>query len=72
MKADPHYMQFCQGRLTNEATLCKRRDEGRHYLLLLHKQAPDKRAIAESLHAFTNRARLMCVKGTFKREVSQL
>ena len=31
-------------------------DEGRHHLLLLHKQTYDKRGIAESLHAYITRA----------------
>ena len=34
-----------------------------HHLLLLHKQMHDKRGIAESLHMYTNRARLnACMK----------
>ena len=32
--------------------------EGRHHLLLLHKQTHDKKSIAESLYAHTNKARL--------------
>ena len=32
-------------------------NEGRHNLLLLYKQADDKRGIADSLHAYTTRAR---------------
>ena len=48
-------------------------NEGRHHLLLLHKQAHDKRNIAESLYAHTNRARLTaCEVGIFSREISQL
>ena len=33
-------------------------NEGRHHLLLLHKQECDKRGIEESLHAQVTRARL--------------
>ena len=48
-------------------------NEGRHNLLLLHKQAHDKRGIAESLHAQITRARLtVCEVGVFSREISQL
>ena len=52
----------------------KRQHEGRHApLLLLHKQAHDKRGIAESLHAQITRARLTaCEVGVFSREISQL
>ena len=32
--------------------------EGRHHLLLLHKQTHDKKSIAESLYVHTNKARL--------------
>ena len=38
-------------------------DEGRHHLLSLHKQAHDKRGIAESLHAQITRARLTDKRG---------
>ena len=39
-------------------------NEGRHHLLLLHKQALDKRGIAEPLHEYINRDRLYsCVWG---------
>ena len=31
-------------------------NEGRHHLVLLYKQAHDKRGIAESQHAYINRA----------------
>ena len=53
------------------------RNEGRHHLLLLRKQASkqahDKRGIAESLHAQLTRARLIaCEVGVFSREISQL
>ena len=50
-------------------------NEGRHHLLLLRKQAHDKRGIEESLHAQITRARLTaCEVGVFSREihVSQL
>ena len=48
-------------------------NEGRHQFLLLHKQAHDKRNIAELLYAHTNRARLTgCDIGIFSREISQL
>ena len=48
-------------------------NEGRDYLLLLHKQVHDKRGIAESLHAQITRARLTaCEVGVFSREISQL
>ena len=55
-----------------EAAQCKLEEEllneGRHHLLLLHKQVHDKRDIAESLHAYIWRARsIKCV-----RYVSQL
>ena len=36
---------------TKEAVLCKRRDEDRHHLLLLHNQMHDKSVIAKSQHA---------------------
>ena len=50
-------------------------NEGRHHLLLLSKQAHDKRGIAESLHAQITRPRLTaCEVGVhvFSREISQL
>ena len=48
-------------------------NEGRHHLLLLRKQAHDKRGIAESLHAQIIRARLTVYEvGVFSREISQL
>ena len=48
-------------------------NEGRHHLLLLHKQAHDKRGIEESLHAQIARARqTVCEVGVFLREISQL
>ena len=52
----------------------KKQHEGRHApLLLLRKQAHDKRGIAESLHAQITRARLTaCEVGVFSREISQL
>ena len=44
-------------------------NEGRHHLLLLHKQVHDKRATAGSLHVYLNRARLnACEVGIFLRE----
>ena len=47
-------------------------NEGRHYFLLLHNQAHDKRGIAESLHAYITRARLTaCEVGKFLREISR-
>ena len=47
---------------TKEAVLCKRRDEGRHHLLLLHKQMHDKSGIAKSP---------ACEVGIFSREISK-
>ena len=48
-------------------------NEGRHHLLLLRKQAHDKRDIEEILHAQITRARLTaCEVGVFSREISQL
>ena len=48
-------------------------NEGRHHLLLLDKQAHDKRGNEESLHAQITRARLtVCEVGMFSREISQL
>ena len=44
----PKKQHFVEEGLTNE---------GRHNLLLLYKQADDKRGIADSLHAYTTRAR---------------
>ena len=42
---------------------------GRHNLLLLHKQADDKRGITDSLHGYTTRARLAEFEvGVFSRE----
>ena len=32
-------------------------NESRHHLLILHKQAHDKRGIAESIHAYISRTR---------------
>ena len=47
-------------------------NEGRHDLLLLHKQVHDKRSNAESLRAYIARARLTaCEMGVFSREISQ-
>ena len=47
--------------------------EYRQHLLYLHKQAHAKRDIAESLHAYTNWARLTaCEVGVFSREISWL
>ena len=52
VKQEAQEKQYCErGGLTNE---------GLHNLLLLYKQAHDKRGIAESLHAHMNRTRL-CV-----------
>ena len=46
-------------------------NEGRHHLLLLHKQVQDKSGIAESLHAQITRARLpACEVGVFFRDYS--
>ena len=54
------------GRSTEEAR--KKHRKGRHApLLLLHKQAHDKRGIAESLHAQITRARLL-VRWAYFRE----
>ena len=52
----------------------KKQYEGRHAaLLLLRKQAHDKRGIAESLHVQITWARLTaCEVGVFLREISQL
>ena len=52
----------------------QKQHEGRHPpLLLLRKQAHDKRGIAESLHVQITRARLTaCEVGVFSREISQL
>ena len=48
-------------------------NEGRHHLLLLHKQVHYKRSIAELLHAYITRARqTACEVGIFSREISQL
>ena len=48
-------------------------NEGRHHLLLLRKQAHDKRGIEESLHVQITRARVtVCEVGVFSREISQL
>ena len=47
------YQQEVSASSIEEAALCKRKgltNEGRHHLLLLHKQAHDKSSIAESLH----------------------
>ena len=54
--------------------LSEKQQEGRHEpLLLLHKQAHDKRDIAESLHVQITRARLTaCEVGVISREISQL
>ena len=59
-------------RSTEEAP--KNHSESRHApLLLLHKQAHDKRGIAESVHAQITRARLtVCEVGAFSSEISQL
>ena len=44
-------------------------NEGRHHLLLLHKQVHDKRGIAELLHAQITRARLtVCEVGIFREK----
>ena len=41
-------------------------NEGRHHLLLLHKQVHDKRGITESLHAHITKIRLTaCELGVF-------
>ena len=46
-------------------------NEGRHHLLLLHKQVHDKRGIAESLHAYINTAGLTAPEvGIFSEEIS--
>ena len=48
-------------------------NEGRHHLLLLHKQVHDKRSIAESLHVYINRVRLtVCEVGwhIFERNIT--
>ena len=57
-----------------EAPKKQQQREGRHApLLLLRKQAHDKRGIAESLHAQITRTRLTaCEVGIFSREISQL
>ena len=47
-------------------------NEGRNHLLLLHKQAHDKSGIAESLHAYINRAKTNSVCKVFSKEISQL
>ena len=47
--------------------------EGRHNLLLLYKQVHEKRGIAESQHAYINRARLTtCDVDLFSWEILQL
>ena len=46
---------------------------GMHHLLLLLKQALDKRGLEESLHAQITRARLTACEGkAFSRKISQL
>ena len=48
-------------------------NEARHNLLSLHKQAHDKRGIAESLYVCITRARLTaCEVDVFSTEISQL
>ena len=39
--------------------------DGRHHMLLLHKQEHDKRGIAESLHVYINKARLTRVRWVY-------
>ena len=47
-------------------------NEGRHHLLLSHKQVHDKSGIAESLHAYITRAKLTVYEvGVFSRDISQ-
>ena len=67
-----HKVMLQEATKTEEAAQCKLEEEllneVRHHSLLLHKQAHDKRDIAESLHAYIWRARsIKCV-----RYVSQL
>lgn len=47
-------------------------NKGRYHLLLLHKQAHDKRGIVESQHAYINRAKTNCMWGIFTRNIITL
>ena len=61
----PLYMLLCQYR--QKASMkkhCARgglTNEGRHNLALLHKQAHDKRGVAESMHVYITRDRFSWV-----------
>ena len=62
-------MHVCQCIIWRLSFHCKRMDLTNDHLLLLHKQAHDKKGIAESLHVHTNRAWLIaCEVGVFLRE----
>ena len=63
-------MQLCK----KQQSARELKTQGRHYLLLLHMQAQDKKGIAESHHAFINsRARLTaCEVGIILSDISQL
>jgi len=48
------------------------KNEGKTHLLLLYKQAHDKKGIEESMHVYINRARLTAWEvGIFSREISR-
>ena len=48
------------------------KNKGKNHLLLLYKQAHDKKGIEETMHVYINRARLATWEvGVFSREISQ-
>ena len=75
-KKDPTYLCWlCSTRSIEEAVLLQEEgltNEVRHHLLLLHKQAYDKKGIAESLHVYITRVRLTkCEVGILSIKMSQ-